>query len=77
MMEEKEEIKQIEEIKEWNTCCSKTQPSFVKYISQLVVSFLILIFAFIQILRGDTSAVWISFITLIMGLYTPTPTHKK
>lgn len=66
-----------EPLEEWNTCCSKTQPEFIKYCSQLFVSFTVLIFAFVQIFRGDSSNIWISFITLIMGIYLPTPTHKK
>jgi hypothetical protein len=60
----------------WHTCCSKTEPEFIKYISQLVVSLVVLILAVVKLCQGSQDALYPSLLTLILGVYVPTPTHK-
>lgn len=65
-----------EEPKVWNTCCSRTEPSFVKYLAQLSVSAAILTLAIYKLATGSTDALYSSLLTLILGVYVPVPTHE-
>ena len=61
----------------WHVCCSKTEPSFVKYVAQLMVTAAVLGLAVYKLSIGSTDALYSSLLTLILGVYVPTPTHDK
>lgn len=63
--------------KVWNTCCSKTEPSFIKYMAQLAVSASVLGLAMTKIASGSTDSLYPSLLMLILGVYIPTPSHEK
>jgi hypothetical protein len=61
----------------WNMCCSRSSTSFVKYMVQVLVSMTILVFAIVNISMGRNDAVYWSLITLIVGVFVPSPTLSK
>ena len=61
----------------WNVCCSRSSSNFVKYLVQVLVSMTILIFAIVNISLGKNDAVYWSLITLIVGVFVPSPTLSK
>jgi hypothetical protein len=58
---------------EYNTCCSKTKSSFLKFVSQLFVSLVVLVYSLTMVALGKNDSVYYSLITLIIGVYIPTP----
>ena len=81
MEKEKKEVAPTKDLHDeprvWHTCCSKTEPEFVKYVSQLVVSAAVLGLAIVKLAQGNQDALYPSLLTLILGVYVPTPTHKN
>ena len=59
----------------WHVCCSETDPNFVRFCAQLTVSFAVLGLSIFQLARGSSDALYPSLLTLILGVYVPTPTH--
>lgn len=64
---------EIKEDIEYNTCCSKTKSSFLKFVSQLFVSLVVLVYSLTMVAIGKNDSVYYSLITLIIGVYIPTP----
>jgi hypothetical protein len=64
---------------EWEGCCSKSDSHFVKYVSQLCISLMVLIMCFTMIVinNGKTCEVYFSLISGIVGLYSPQPQIKR
>lgn len=58
---------------EYDTCCSKTKSSFLKFVSQLFVSLVVLVYSLTMVALGKNDSVYYSLITLIIGVYIPTP----
>ena len=75
MEETKIDIK--EENEEWAICCSRSSAHFIKYMVQVIVCLCILIFAIINISLGRTDSVYWSMITLIIGVFVPSPSLSK
>lgn len=70
----------IDRNEQWRSCCSSrtTDSHLMKYMTQISVSSVILIFSIVQIARGDDKLeMYFSLISFIMGVYLPAPTHKK
>lgn len=61
----------------WQTCCSKSSSSFLHYVSQLVVTLGVLSLSIGMLASGSKDTLYPSLLTLILGVYLPTPTHKK
>ena len=61
----------------WAICCSNSSSHFIKYIVQVVISITILAFAITMIATGHDDAVYWSLITLIVGVFVPTPSLSK
>ena len=59
------------------TCCSKSSSSFLRYVSQLIVTLAVLSLSIGMLATGSNDALYPSLITLILGVYLPTPTHKS
>ena len=65
-----------DQIQVWHTCCSKTEPAFIKYISQLAISSIVLGFSIVMIANGRTDAVYYSLISGVVGYFTPAPNMR-
>jgi hypothetical protein len=65
-----------EEDRVLHTCCSKSSSSFLRYVSQLVVTVAVLSLSIGMLATGSNDALYPSLITLILGVYLPTPNHK-
>jgi hypothetical protein len=59
---------------EWVVCCSNSSSHFIKYLVQVIVSITILAFAIAMIATGHNDAVYWSLVTLIVGVFVPSPT---
>jgi hypothetical protein len=64
---------------EWEGCCSKSDSHFVKYMSQLGISLVVLVMCFTMIIlnNGKSCEVYFSLISGIVGLYSPQPQIKR
>lgn len=62
---------------EWVVCCSNSSSHAIKYLVQVIVSMTILGFAIAMIASGHDDAVYWSLITLIVGVFVPSPTLAK
>lgn len=60
----------------WTTCCSKSSSSFIRYVSQLSVTLIVLTLAVGMLASGSKDTLYPSLITLCLGIYVPVPTHK-
>ena len=73
--------KQEEELqsagRRWHVCCSETDPEFIRFCAQLAVSASVLGLSIFQLARGNTDALYPSLLTLVLGVYVPTPSHSK
>jgi len=60
---------------EWETCCSKSETSFIKYMVQAVLAGMIIIFSMVQLMTGaKNESLYFSLISIILGLFFPHPT---
>ena len=62
---------------EWVVCCSNSSSHFIKYMVQVIVSMTILGFAIAMIATNHNDAVYWSLVTLIVGVFVPSPTLAK
>lgn len=61
-------------------CCSNTQPIyFIKYLMMCSICIIVLIFSILRIILSpcDDNVISYSIITMIIGVFVPTPTIKK
>jgi hypothetical protein len=64
--------------RQWTTCCSKTDISFVRYIVHVTACFAVLIFAFVAVFMDEKNIiVWTNLISAIVGYLIPGPTHSR
>jgi len=63
---------------QWAGCCSQTSSHFLKYIVQVIISAIILIFSIIMIVirNGEKCEVYFSIISAILGS-SPSPSMTK
>ena len=61
----------------WAICCSNSSAHFIKYMVQVVVSLTILTFAIVMIATGHDDPVWWSLLTLVIGIFIPSPSLSK
>ena len=71
--------KEIEIENEWRICCSKSSSVFIKYIVQVIISIIILIFSIVQLSIDDKrdKSIYVSLISTILGLFIPAPRLDK
>jgi hypothetical protein len=64
---------------EWDICCSKSSKAFIKYVSTVLMSVVVLIFCIIMvILHPDRdNSIYFSLISTVVGIYIPSPTIDK
>jgi hypothetical protein len=71
-------IQEEDQDKEWKLCCSKSNKSFIKYITQVCFGASIMIFSMAQIARSDVDnkEIYYSMLSGTVGLFLPHPTLK-
>jgi hypothetical protein len=78
--DEKKIPSNIEE-NEWKSCCFKADKDFLKFFVQVAISFMILSLSIYKlcIITGNSEdkSLYVSLLTLILGIYTPQPTIKN
>jgi hypothetical protein len=64
---------------QWSGCCSKTDSHFLKYLVQVIISLIILIFSIIMIVIKNSvnCEVYFSIISAILGIFSPSPSMTK
>jgi hypothetical protein len=61
----------------WSACCSKTDVGFIKYVTQVGVAVMLIIFSMIQIsIEADNREIYFSMISGMVGLLFPHPQVK-
>lgn len=61
---------------EWDICCSKSSKSFIKYLTTVSISIIVLIFCIVMIFKNPdaNNSIYFSLISSIITLYIPAPT---
>ena len=64
---------------EWSICCSKSSKSFIKYITTVCMSVIVLIFCIVMIFSNpdNDNSIYFSLIGSIIGMFMPAPTLDK
>lgn len=66
---------------EWKSCCFKADKDFIKFFVQISISFMVLILSIYKLIviddNSDEKSLYVSLLTLILGIYTPQPTIKN
>jgi hypothetical protein len=60
----------------WTTCCSRTEPAFIRYISQLVIAYTVLLFAITMLALGRESPYYSGLVGLVVGHFLPEPRYN-
>ena len=72
-------IEQTDDNTKWDSLCFRLNKGFVKFIAQFAVSVLVLSICSYKILNIDEredKSLYVSLITLILGVYLPQPSIK-
>ncbi len=64
---------------EWSVCCSKSSKAFIKYVSTVMMSVIVLIFCIVMVALNPDSdnTIYFSLISSIISLYINPPTIEK
>ena len=64
---------------EWNVCCSKSSKSFIKYVTTVMMSVIVLIFCIVMIFTNpdNDNSIYFSLMSSILTLYIQPPTLEK
>lgn len=64
---------------EWSICCSKSSKAFIKYVSTVMMSVIVLIFCIVMVALNpdDDNTIYFSLISSIISLYINPPTIEK
>jgi hypothetical protein len=63
---------------EWRGCCSKSDRSFIKYITQILMGSTVMLFCMVQIFRGSNNLeIYFSMLSGTLGLFLPHPQMIK
>ena len=64
---------------EWDICCSKSSKAFIKYVSTVMMSVIVLIFCIVMVaLHPDSdNTIYFSLISSIISLYINPPTLDR
>ena len=66
----------IDTSKEWSTCCSNSSVNFIKYITTVSMSVIVLIFCIVMIYSNpqNDNSIYFSLLSSIISIYIPNPT---
>lgn len=72
-------VEQKDDNIEWDVCCSHSSKSFVKYLSTVVISIIVLIFSIIMVILNPErdNSIYFSLISAIVSIYIPPPQIDK
>jgi len=73
---ERSHLENVKYAEQWQICCSKSDPEGLKYIVQLGVGIIVLVFSMIQICVADHDqdvSIYFSLISMIVGVFLPSP----
>ena len=66
---------------EWKSCCFKADKDFLKFFVQVAISLMILTLSIYKLVimtsNSEDKSLYVSLLTLILGIYTPQPTIKS
>lgn len=66
---------------EWKSCCFNLDKDFVKFFVQVAISFMILSLSIYKLIiitdNSEEKNMYVNFIILILGIFTPQPTIKS
>lgn len=64
---------------EWDICCSKSSKAFIKYVSTVLMSVIVLIFCIVMVALNpnNDNTIYFSLISSIISLYINPPTIDK
>ncbi len=71
------ELKDEDDTIVWRSGCFQLNKGFVKFASSFIIALLLLtfsIYSLVTIEKGEDKSLYISLITLILGVYLPNPT---
>lgn len=65
----------------WKSCCFIINQNFLKYIVQVSISLMVITLSIYKLIviddNSDEKSLYVSLLTLILGIYVPTPSVKK
>jgi len=79
MNENKDTLINPEDTIEWNSFCFKMNKAFCKFFVQVAISFMVLSLSTYKIIvldENNDKSLYVSLLTLIMGVYLPQPSIK-
>tara|TARA_R110001606_G_scaffold93328_1_gene207230 strand:+ start:356 stop:613 length:258 start_codon:yes stop_codon:yes gene_type:complete len=64
---------------EWNTCCSHSSKDFIKYITTVSMSVIVLIFCIVMIYSNpeNDNSIYFALLSSIISIYIPNPTLEN
>ena len=66
---------------EWQTCCSRSNERFVKYMAQVSIGLVVIVICMFAILtkqcEGESNEFWIALLFGTVGTFMPHPTMKE
>ena len=74
--DEKRHLEKIKYSQSWQMCCSQTDSAFFKYLIQIIVGMVVILFSMIQIFLAepdDDTSIYFSLISTIVGVFLPSP----
>lgn len=71
--------KKDDEHVEWTVCCSHSSKAFIKYVSTVMMSVIVLIFCITMVILHPErdNSIYFSLISTVVGIYIPSPTIDK
>jgi hypothetical protein len=78
-MEDEEDTNKINT---WKSCCFKIDKEFTKYLTQISISYIVLIFSIYKLITiqkedNDDKSIYTSIIMMILGIYTNPVKFKR
>ena len=79
-MEHKIEMENIQQQNTWRSCCYDLDKNAVMYFTQIGIIFFVICFAVFKLITDNSEGsqtIYMSLLTLCVGIVSPQPTFKK
>jgi len=72
-------VEETVDVRTWDTCCSHSSKEFIKYITTVSLSVIVLIFCIVMIYSNpeDDNSIYFSLLSSIISIYIPNPKIEK
>lgn len=72
-------VDQKDDLVEWEVCCSHSSKAFIKYLSILIISIIVLIFSIVMVILNSEkdNSIYFALISSIVSIYIPPPQIDK